>query len=152
MMWNVLNRMKKWIKKFSNFYFSCYREKFIETCTKMTITRKINIGKIWNLIFLSIQPISDLSNNCFIIFSVLFSTFHIIHKNWIKTEGRGGGVWISFVGIGPNSFIRQFYATVLLNSFVQPINAAKSVTQQFYSAVLFCSLTRQFYATVLFNW
>ena len=28
--------------------------------TKMTITRKIKIGKIWKLIFLSIEPISDL--------------------------------------------------------------------------------------------
>ena len=28
---------------------------------KMTITQKIKIGKIWNLIFLSIQPIPDLS-------------------------------------------------------------------------------------------
>ena len=27
----------------------------------MTITRKIKIGKIWNLVFLSIQPIPDLS-------------------------------------------------------------------------------------------
>ena len=26
MMWNVLNRMKKLMKKFSNFYFSSYRE------------------------------------------------------------------------------------------------------------------------------
>ena len=30
--------------------------------TKMTITRKIKIGRIWNLIFLSIQPIADLSS------------------------------------------------------------------------------------------
>ena len=41
---NVLNRMEK---QFSDFYFSNYREVFIENWnTKMIITRKIKIGKI----------------------------------------------------------------------------------------------------------
>ena len=46
--------MVKILKKFSDFYFSSYCEKFIENWRflerkwlKMTITRKINIGKIW---------------------------------------------------------------------------------------------------------
>ena len=46
----------------SNFYFSSHCEKFNENWgTKMTKTRKIKIGKIWNLIFLSIQHIPHLS-------------------------------------------------------------------------------------------
>ena len=48
--------------KLSDFSFSNYHEKFIENWgTKMTRTRKIKIGNIWNLIFHSIQPIPDLS-------------------------------------------------------------------------------------------
>ena len=62
---NRLNREKNQISDFSDFYFSSYREKFIENwgddVTKITITRKRKIGNIWNLIFLSIQPIADLS-------------------------------------------------------------------------------------------
>ena len=53
MMRNLLKRMKNQI---SDFYFLSYREKFIENycddVTKMTITRKIKIGKILNLTFL----------------------------------------------------------------------------------------------------
>ena len=68
MMGSVLNSMGRIIKKFSYIYFSSYREKFIENWRFleqkwriMTITRKIKIGKIWNLIFLFIQPIAVLS-------------------------------------------------------------------------------------------
>ena len=58
-LWMMGYSMKKIIKKFSDFYFSSYREKFIENWgTKMIITRKIKIG---NLVFLFIQPIPDLS-------------------------------------------------------------------------------------------
>ena len=50
MIGGVLNGMNKIIKKKSDFYFSSYREKFIENwgtdVTKMTITRKIKIGKL----------------------------------------------------------------------------------------------------------
>ena len=35
---------------------------FHKNDTKMIIIRKINIGKIWNLVFLPIQPIADLSS------------------------------------------------------------------------------------------
>ena len=53
---------------FFDFYFSSY-EKFIENWVdevtkndqKRTITRKIEIGKIWNFIFPLIQPIPDVS-------------------------------------------------------------------------------------------
>ena len=62
---NGLNRIKN---QFSDFYFLSYREKFIKNwgddVTKMTITRKIKIRKIWNFIFISIQPIPDLSCIC----------------------------------------------------------------------------------------
>ena len=59
--------------KFSDFYFSSYREKFIENWgDKMTITRKIKIG---NLIFLSIQPIPDLSCK----FDNFWRNFILIH-------------------------------------------------------------------------
>ena len=61
MLGNVLNRTGKIIKKFSDFYFSSFREKITENwgddAIKMTITRK----KIGNSIFPSIQPIADLS-------------------------------------------------------------------------------------------
>ena len=58
-----------WIEWKNNFpiLFFELSWKFIENCgedvTKMTITRKIRIRKIWNLIFLSIQPIPDLHVN-----------------------------------------------------------------------------------------
>ena len=55
-------------RKSSGFYFSGYCEKFIENWRileqkwrKVTIIRKIKIGKIWNLVFLFIQPITVLS-------------------------------------------------------------------------------------------
>ena len=58
---SVLNRMGKIIKKFSNFYFSSYHRKlgwfFQKNDTKMTIARKIKIRK---LVFLSIQPVSEI--------------------------------------------------------------------------------------------
>ena len=58
-MCNVLKRIKKSIFRFSFFKLSW---KFIDNwgdlSKKITIPRKINI---WNLIFLSIQPIPDLS-------------------------------------------------------------------------------------------
>ena len=49
MMRSVLYSMGKIMKKLSDFYFSNYREKFIENWgddTRMTITPKIKIGKI----------------------------------------------------------------------------------------------------------
>ena len=54
MMRNVRNRLKNQFSDvFPDFYFSSYREKFIENwvddVTKMTITRKIKIGKIEDL-------------------------------------------------------------------------------------------------------
>ena len=53
-------------KKILRFYFSSYHWKlewfFHKNVAKITITRKIKIGKIWNLVFLSIQPIADLSS------------------------------------------------------------------------------------------
>ena len=56
---SVLNRAGKIIKKFSDFYFSSYHRKlgwfFQKNDTKMAITQKIKIGKIWKLIFHSIQ-------------------------------------------------------------------------------------------------
>ena len=56
----------KIIKKFSDFYFSSYHRKlgwyFHKNDTKMTITRKIKIGENWNLVFLSIQVIANLSS------------------------------------------------------------------------------------------
>ena len=62
---NVLKRMKN---QFSDFYFliivNIHRKlEWFEykTFQKITIIRKIKIRKIWNLIFLSIQPIPDLS-------------------------------------------------------------------------------------------
>ena len=61
---NVLNRTKTWIKFFSDFYFSSNHRKlgwfFQKNDTKMTITRKIKIVKIWKLVLLSSQPISNL--------------------------------------------------------------------------------------------
>ena len=63
---SVLNRTGNIIKKFSDFYFSIYHRKlgwfFHKNDTKMTITRKIKIGKIWNFVFISTQPIADLSS------------------------------------------------------------------------------------------
>ena len=65
--WNVLNRMGKIMKKFSDFYFlssAKFHRKLgwwhHKNNQKITITRKIKIGKFLNLIFLSIQLISDL--------------------------------------------------------------------------------------------
>ena len=56
---NVLNRTGKTIKKFSDFYFLSYHRKlgwfFQKNDTKMTITWKIKIGKIWKLVLLSIE-------------------------------------------------------------------------------------------------
>ena len=76
MMRNVLkNRTKNMITNFSNFYFSSYREKFIESwgddVTNMVITQKIKIG---NSIFVSIRLIPDLS--C--------KSEHFRKKNWKK--------------------------------------------------------------------
>ena len=55
---SVLNRTGKIIKKFSDFYFSSYHRKlgwfFHKNDTKVTITRKTKIGKIWNSVFLPI--------------------------------------------------------------------------------------------------
>ena len=69
-MWIVLNRMKNEIHFFFRFLFLKLSWKFIENwgddVTKMIIARKVNIGKIWNLIFLSIQLIPDLSCNFFL--------------------------------------------------------------------------------------
>ena len=61
---NVLNRTRLWIKFFSDFYFSSNHRKlgwfFQKNDTKMTITQKIKIVKIWKLVLLSNQPISNL--------------------------------------------------------------------------------------------
>ena len=64
MMGSVLYSIGKIMKNFSSLYFSSYR-KLVWWChkndTKMSISRKIKIGKIRNLVFLPIQPIADLS-------------------------------------------------------------------------------------------
>jgi len=43
------------------FVFRVIIENWGDFFTKMTITRKIEIGKIWNFLFFSIQPIADLT-------------------------------------------------------------------------------------------
>ena len=62
---NVLNRMKNKIHFFAIFIFRVTGENSSQIgvilSTKMTITRKMKIAKIGNLIFLSIQSIPDLS-------------------------------------------------------------------------------------------
>ena len=64
-MWNALNRVGKIIKKNLRYSFFKLSRNFIENwgddVTKMTITWKIKNRKIGNLVFLSIQPIPDLS-------------------------------------------------------------------------------------------
>ena len=64
MCWNECN----FFLRFLWFLFFELLRKFIKNWQfleqkwwKMTITRKIKIGKIWNLVFLSIQPIADFS-------------------------------------------------------------------------------------------
>ena len=60
---NVLNWMKNQCFDFSNFYFSSYRENWtflVQKWPKLSITRKVKIGKIWIMIFHSIQHILHL--------------------------------------------------------------------------------------------
>ena len=56
---SVLYSMGKIMKKISDLYFSTYHWKLgwwrHKNDTKITITRKTKIGKIWNLVFLSIE-------------------------------------------------------------------------------------------------
>ena len=108
---NVLNRTGKLIKKFSDFYFSSYCEKFIENWRFleqkwriMTITRKIKIGKIENLIFLFIQPCAVLSLNfttfgefffSILMFKIFFLNqmkFFFLQK-WSNLHERSGIGW-----------------------------------------------------------
>ena len=56
---SVLNWTGKIIKKFSNFYFLSYHRKLGDFFTKKTISKNKNRK---NLVFLSIQPIADLSS------------------------------------------------------------------------------------------
>ena len=67
MMRSALNRIKNGTQFFPIFIFrvtvktsSKIRVTTSQNDQKVTITRKIKIGKFWNLIFLSILPISDL--------------------------------------------------------------------------------------------
>ena len=52
--WKMRNVLKRIKKQFSDFYFSSYRKRFTENwdddASKINITRKIKIWKIWNLI------------------------------------------------------------------------------------------------------
>ena len=60
----VFNKTGKIIKKSSDIYFSSNNRKlglfFQKKWHKMAITRKIKIGKIWKLVLLSNEPISNL--------------------------------------------------------------------------------------------
>ena len=81
-----------------------FREKFIENwgddITKMTITRKIKIWKIWNLIILLFQPIADLSckfyhfwENFFFWFSIkkIINFIFLFFLKWSNLQENG---WI----------------------------------------------------------
>ena len=96
--------MGKIIKKLSDFYFSSC-EKFIENWRfleqkwrKMTITRKINIWKIWNLVFLFIQLIAVLSCKFdhfwkkILIFWILIKMNKKIWKGFTERVYRGKGL------------------------------------------------------------
>ena len=78
--WNRLNRKKNQISCLCEFYFSCsgnFLLKMIPIFDEFSrITRKIK------------------SKNQFISFFILFSTFHIFHKNLTSSWGRGEGLHI----------------------------------------------------------
>ena len=89
MMWSMLYSMVKIIKKILRFLFFeiswKINRKFTFFKTKLTITWKIKIGKIWFLFFLFRR---------FCIFHLNLTTFEIkIHK-WSNLHGRSGIGWI----------------------------------------------------------
>jgi len=70
---------------------------------KMTITQKIKIGKIWNLIFLSVQPIPDLSCEFEHFWHFFWKFFFSDYFYSLRPHQKASRVWEFFLGLVDSS-------------------------------------------------
>ena len=122
-LWMMSNVLKRMNNQFSDYYFSGFRE-FIENwcdfSTKITITRKIKIGKIWNFIFHSIQPSPHLSLIFEHFWVKKFNVWNIFEEKnsiFFLVGGLIGGFFLGLVDPSRNKFASTAYFAIVCSVF-----------------------------------